>query len=262
MLNFHIMLTLGGKKVHPFYRNILSRAAGLGYTPPSLTWQIKQNQLVYDLVGAGVWGKWDGFWNFYHDGSRQFSFINWINPTSTVGTEAGTLTFNSLDGIKQSGGGEFFDTQWSEAVNGINWQLGDSSFLIDIKENVIDTVYLCGAADGTSQYTRIRTRNTGDTYGVRINHPNNENTGASTDGSGIWFAGRLASAVEVWREGALKNAFTNTPAPARVTATHNVLRTNVSGSTVTTRTVRLYAVGARLAGSEAQIASILNNYKL
>lgn len=260
MLNFFFLFLLGGRKIHPFYRAIINRAVSLGYALPSYPVQIKQNQLVYDLVAAGIWAKLDGFWNFYHDGAKAFSFINWINPTSFVATESGTVTFSSLDGIK-SGGADYLDTGWSEVTNGINWLLGDSSYMIDIKESAQEAAYICGAQDGSSQFSRFRSRSAADQIGVRIDHQNNENTTASTDGSGVWFIRRLANAVQVWRNGSLFASYTNTVAAAKVTGTHNVLRTNAPAATVSAKTVRAYAVGASLNGLENAFYTIFNTYK-
>jgi hypothetical protein len=260
MLNFFFVFLLGGKKVHPYYRAILNRATALGHTLPSIAIQIKQNQLVDDMVNAGLWSKMDGFWNFYHDGGKTFGYINWINPTSTVAVESGGVTFVALDGISGAAV-DYVDTAWSESTHGVNWLLGDSAFFIDIKESGQEAAYICGAQDGTSQYTRIRTRTATDILGVRIDHPNNENTVASLDGSGFWFIGRLVSAVQVWRNGTLFTSFVNTQGPARVVNTHNVLRTNTPGATVSSKTVRCYGVMGRGAGLEQVLYDLFNKYK-
>jgi hypothetical protein len=70
------------------YTAILSRASALGYTAPSYTQQVLQNQLIVDLKDAGYWTKLGNMYMFKVDltggGSSAFTLLNWISPASTT----------------------------------------------------------------------------------------------------------------------------------------------------------------------------------
>jgi hypothetical protein len=72
------------------YQAILDRAAVLGYTTPSTSEKIRQNQLVIDLKNAGLWTKLGVFYMFALDttgsASPGFTFINWITPANNPST--------------------------------------------------------------------------------------------------------------------------------------------------------------------------------
>jgi len=78
---------LGGS-LHPFYRNILTRATGSGYELPSVACQRLQNTLVKNLVDGGVWPVLDFFCVGAHhglvNGALEFIGINWAQPSLTL----------------------------------------------------------------------------------------------------------------------------------------------------------------------------------
>jgi hypothetical protein len=79
------------------YQAILNRASALGLNPPCITEQIRQNQLIIDLINGGLWSKLGVLYMFSVDlcggVSPAFTLINWITPTevsSTLGVSTGT----------------------------------------------------------------------------------------------------------------------------------------------------------------------------
>lgn len=68
------------------YNAILSRASALGYTAPSYSQQVLQNQLIVDLKAAGYWTKLGNLYMFKVDltggGSSAFTLLNWITPSN------------------------------------------------------------------------------------------------------------------------------------------------------------------------------------
>lgn len=70
------------------YNAILARAATLGYTAPSYSQKILQNQLIVDLKAAGYWAKLGNMYMFKVDltagGSPAFTLLNWITPAGTT----------------------------------------------------------------------------------------------------------------------------------------------------------------------------------
>ena len=63
------------------YQAILDYATAQGYTLPSDSQKLLQNQLVVDLKASGVWLKLDTFANFATDGSSNFALIDWKRLT-------------------------------------------------------------------------------------------------------------------------------------------------------------------------------------
>jgi hypothetical protein len=262
MLNFAQIPIYKSSGFHPFYKAILLRAAGLGFAAPSITWQIKQNALVERLVRQGIWVKLDFLNIYYADSSSGFTLINWVNPTGSVASNV-SATFVSLDGWTGTGGvsGPYVDTNWTESVNGVNWQLNNCSFFIQVKENNQEAAYLCGAQPvGTNPITRFRPRNTSDVAGIRIDNTNNEITFASVDSSGLWHVKRNGTNVSTFRNGSSVSSVTNTGDVSLTNVTHNVLRPNTSGATASTKTVRCYATGDALVGFESALYNAINDY--
>jgi hypothetical protein len=88
------------------YQAILT--AGSGFTRPSASQQILQNQLIIDLKAAGVWDKLDSFMMFRNDGSREFGTINWVNPNN-LATTTTYPTFSSAFGFQGNNSNMFLN---------------------------------------------------------------------------------------------------------------------------------------------------------
>jgi hypothetical protein len=88
------------------YQAILT--AGSGFTRPSASQQILQNQLIIDLKAAGVWEKLDSFMMFRNDGSREFATINWVNPNN-LATTTTYPTFSSGYGFQGNNSNMFLN---------------------------------------------------------------------------------------------------------------------------------------------------------
>jgi hypothetical protein len=59
------------------YQAVLDYATTQGYTLPSASQQLLQNQLVVDLKAGGIWSKLDTFAVFATDGDSDFALIDW-----------------------------------------------------------------------------------------------------------------------------------------------------------------------------------------
>jgi hypothetical protein len=77
------------------YQAVLNRATALSYGLPSASVQTKQNQLVVDLKASGAWAKFDVFYMFANDGTKEFATLNWKSPTANQASVVGSLTWNS-----------------------------------------------------------------------------------------------------------------------------------------------------------------------
>lgn len=140
------------------YQAVIDFAVLQGYTLPSKSQQIIQNQLVLDMKSSGVWEKLDVFYNFVTDGEKRFSFINWINPLVAYIEERshGDFVLTSNSHIKkQTGIRTSLNTNFIPSTHAIKWQLNNASFGWKQKNYSgslgTDEGMVRGAMDGLSQ---------------------------------------------------------------------------------------------------------------
>lgn len=110
------------------YKLILARATSLGYTLPSASQQIKQNQLISDLKAAGVWTRLDVLYVFATDGNNSFATLNWKNPNSNQCTLVNTPTFTTNQGFTGNGVSSNIDTNYNpNTFTSPNYLINDAS---------------------------------------------------------------------------------------------------------------------------------------
>lgn len=76
------------------YQAVLDYATTQGYTLPSSSQQLIQNQLLLDLKSAGIWSYLDSFTMFATDGDSDFALIDWINLNNLTAVNSPTFTTN------------------------------------------------------------------------------------------------------------------------------------------------------------------------
>ena len=107
------------------YQAVLNYATTQGYTLPSASQQIIQNQLVIDLKAGGVWDKLDTFANFATDGSLDFALIDWKKLTQYTAVNSPAFTTNQ--GFKGNGTSSYIDTNFNAFLHGVNYQQDNAS---------------------------------------------------------------------------------------------------------------------------------------
>jgi hypothetical protein len=107
------------------YQAVLDYATTQGYTLPSASQQILQNQLVVDLKAGGIWSKLDTFAVFATDGSSDFALIDWIRLTQYTAVNSPTFTTN--EGFQGNGTSSYIDTNYNPSTSGVNYTLNDAS---------------------------------------------------------------------------------------------------------------------------------------
>jgi len=146
------------------YQAVLNLANTNGYTVPSVTEQMLQNQLIIDLKKNGIWDKLDAFYMFannVHSGATysglNFARINWKNPSSYLST-AGTWGYPTISaaagftGTSSSNGGSL-NLNLPHIVSGNNFNSSGASMGVLFGD--IDT--LSSAVLGTTgTQSRIR----------------------------------------------------------------------------------------------------------
>ena len=101
------------------YRAILDYATSQGYTLPSESQRLLQEQLVIDLKDAGIWNKLDTFAVFATDGDSDFALIDWIRLTDY--TVVNSPTFVSNLGYLGDGVTACIATGLNLRNSGLNW---------------------------------------------------------------------------------------------------------------------------------------------
>jgi hypothetical protein len=92
-----------GVKYDSDYQAVLNYATTQGYTLPSASQQIIQNQLVIDLKAGGIWNKLDVLYIFANDGGGDFGTLNWKSPLANQATLINTPTFTTNEGFMGNG---------------------------------------------------------------------------------------------------------------------------------------------------------------
>lgn len=107
------------------YIAILDYATTQGYTLPSESQQILQNQLVIDLKDGGIWSKLDTFAVFATDGDSDFALIDWKRLTQYTAVNSPTFTTN--EGFKGDGVAAYLSNNFNPTSQGTNYTLNDAS---------------------------------------------------------------------------------------------------------------------------------------
>jgi hypothetical protein len=108
------------------YQAVLDYGTAQGYTLPSASQQVLQNQLVVDLKAAGVWSKLDTFAVFATDGDSDFALIDWIRLTDYTAVNSPTFTTN--EGFQGNGTSSYINTNYNPSTSGVNYTLNDACF--------------------------------------------------------------------------------------------------------------------------------------
>jgi len=102
----------------PDYQAVLDYATTQGYTLPSASQQILQNQLVVDLKDGGIWSKLDTFGVFATDGSSDFALIDWKRLTDYTAFNSPTFTIN--EGFQGNGVSSHIALNYTTNTNWVN----------------------------------------------------------------------------------------------------------------------------------------------
>ena len=108
------------------YQAVLDYATTQGYSLPSASQQILQNQLVVDLKDGGIWSKLDTFGLFATDGSSDFALIDW--KRLSLYTPYNNPTFITNVGFQGNGTNSYINSNYRPSVNGVNYLLNNASF--------------------------------------------------------------------------------------------------------------------------------------
>ena len=230
----------------PDYKAILDYATTQGYTLPSASQQLLQEQLIIDLKSAGVWSKLDTFAVFATDGNSDFALIDWKRLSQY--TAVNSPTFTSNGGFTGNGTSAYIDTNFNPATSGVNYTLNDAGrfYWIDNRSG-----------------TRLEGNSTG------VNESRNQNSSTMNINSSNALSAAVNFAVDNYHAFNRTNStdvelFTNTTQSSR-TQTSTIISNNNqlilrSGATYNASRFRFYAMGASLVAENTDFYNALNTY--
>lgn len=238
------------------YQAILDRATVLGYTLPSYSQQLLQNQLLASMKSSGVWNKLDVFYNFANNGSAGFGTLNWKAPTLRQCTFVSTPNFITNQGL-QGTGTSYIITNYNPTLGGPNQyvQNNASRYIYLYQEGVSSDVSL----DGQNSTTTNGTRRT-STVSQRINQ------GTASLNSVFDFTGTRGMKSVHRTSGTnveLFNDLTQGSRTSTSTAVGNAIQFVLRGGSTTvyaTHTVSMYAMGASLVAENTNFVNAYNTY--
>ena len=132
------------------YQAVLNRATALGYTLPTASQRIKQNNLLLALKAGSIWTKLDVLYIFANDGGSDFGTLNWKAPTLNQATLINSPTFTSNQGFTGNGTSSYINTNFNPATSGVNYTLNNASRHTFVRNQSVAFTTLDGVSSGNS----------------------------------------------------------------------------------------------------------------
>jgi hypothetical protein len=187
-------------KAKAAYAAIIAYATGQGFALPSPTQQAEQENLILELINAGIWNELEVFYNFLTDGGSGFALINWKNPGTFNGVIISSTLFTPNKGFIGDGVFSIIDTQWRQSLSALT-SLNNLWFAMGNDGGItISTTQFHGSLDVVvANIVGFNLQSAANTVNVRLNvGPTN---GFITDpvfngGAGIYQFWREDSAIQ------------------------------------------------------------------
>ena len=143
------------------YTALKSYATTQGYSLPSNSQQIIQEQLIKDLKTAGVWDKLDLLYVFATDGDNDFATLNWKAPSSFQTTKVNSPTFTADSGFTGDGLSSYLDTNFTISTDATNYSQNNASTFVYINNDLSqsDSAPYGIRVDANSIRNQLRVRN-------------------------------------------------------------------------------------------------------
>jgi hypothetical protein len=255
----------------PEYCAILDRASDLGYTLPSESCQIKQNNLVIALKSAGVFSKLDVLYVFAGDGSADFATINWINPNTYQASKNNAIYTNNV-GFRSGGSSGVIFTNYVPLNDTNHFTLnGGSVFCYVPTTSVLDNTYAFGALGGSGGVTPgtrgalvmlIKVNATGQ-YNYAVN-TSGGSVGSPVSYDGFYHIQRTASNAQRLLVNGTQIGTTNTAVPLELSKYMiHIFGYNNNGSNIgndPNMNMGIWGIGESLSGSESALYNAWTTY--
>lgn len=240
-----------GSMLLPETQAIIDEALLLGYSIPSGSVITAMDVLISSMISSGWWVKQDIIFNWIYNntGLHNFGLINWKNPSGTKGASIGsnlTMTVNGFQGNTTN----YFDTNFTPFVNGVNYQVYNAS-----RTFLIHTAATSGSGVEGNSLSNNGTANI--TARNQLINSNSNMSGGNllVNTPGLRFINRSNSTTIRFRTAG--GSFTNRTQTAQTTpnVTQTVFRNSVTNSNPT---LSMYAMGASL--TDLEVTSLVTAY--
>ena len=168
------------------YQAILDYATLQGYTLPSYSVQVLDNQQIVSLKAAGIWNLLDVFYQFATDGDSNFACINWKSPGNFSCLKVSSPTFTSLEGFTGNATTAYLNTQWKALTNGVNYTQNNAHAFAYVR-SIGATGQILGNGNSAAQPVL----DLFNTSRLRINGDNNVTVQAPIVTPGCWLGNRI-----------------------------------------------------------------------
>jgi hypothetical protein len=243
-----IIASSGGVAFDADYQAVLDYATTQGYTLPSDSQQLLQNQLVVDLKDGGVWSKLDTFAVFATDGNSDFALIDWKRLTQY--TAVNSPTFTTDGGFTGNGTSSYIDTNFNPTIGTNNYIKDDAGrfFWVDNRSGSL--------WEGTSGSSINDSRNA-NSASQRINQSTTTLNSAANFAVDEFHAINRTSITNV-------ELFTNNTQYSRTALSSPINNSNQfvlrAGNTYNASRFRFYAMGASLVSENTDFYNAMNTY--
>lgn len=235
----------------PLYEEILDRADFEGFDLPSAPVQQLQNDLLVALKPKLL--RDDRFLNYMHDGSAQFSTINWADPSAPLATLVSSPIFTALEGFTGNGTSAYIDSNFTPGGSS-HYNLNDAHVMLYVRQNTASGNHGRILGD-VNTLIRMRVNSIAD---QRINNPSTgEAMGWSGTPTGLFSQHRTSSQGGVAYLGGEIERTWEVPSTALPTSSIHVLRSNVSYST---NQVSFFSAGDAQADIIGDVSHAIDDY--
>lgn len=250
----------------PEYQAILTRAIALGYTLPTFSQQVKQDQLVRALINAGIWSLIDWADMFFTNGDANFGTLNWKAPSLFQATRVNSPTFTPNLGFAGNGSSSYLNSNW-KTNNGVNFTQNNAGIYILVtagNANANSTELGARVSGGSGNSTFIQTATAG---GIVTGEVNTVVTGAGLSnanlGTGFYhIKNNGSSTLQVYKNGVFFGNLTGRGIVAVAALNLFIGALNLDGNptSFSTRTIGFVGAGANLNGKELAFYNAINDY--
>lgn len=232
------------------YIYILNYAKYLKCTLPTLSQQIKQNQLLLDLKSSGVWDKLDTFAILATDGNSDFALIDWKRLSQYTAVNSPTFTTNG--GFTGNGTSSYIDTNFNPTIGINKYLLNDASRIYWADQRTGGSLTIEGSSIAGVNVSVYQ-----DSPSIRINQSSNSLNSSVNFAVDGWKSINRTSSTNV-------ELFTGTTQFSRTANSTSLANSNQffirGGTSYSAIRFRMYAMGQSLVSENTSFYNAVNTY--
>jgi hypothetical protein len=141
------------------YQALIARATALNYGLPSITQQLNDQSLIYEMMQTRTFGEKDAIWNFMSDGSSDFATLNYRNALANQATKVNSPGYVVKKGFTSNGTSSYINSGFTPNT-GAYYSLNGSMisvYLTDFTSVIPSGTKYLASADQATQFSRIST---------------------------------------------------------------------------------------------------------